>query len=308
MSMRVAMAAVLLTVGQAWSADQAWMTDFDAAKKAAAEQKKDLLVDFSGSDWCGWCKKLDAEVFSQAAFTDAALKTYMLVVLDFPMKPENKAKIPEAQQKRNAELQKEFSIRGYPSVLLMDASGKVYAKSGYRPGGPEAYLTHLADLRALRDARNELFAKARQPGLAPADKARALAAALEKVPEDMVGMYIGDMEEIVKTDADGKMGLRDQYQMVLLRRQARQALEAQDPKAALAVFDRIVGELKPKGEALQDVLFAKGEAFFMTNDKAALRTCLDEALAAAPESKVAPRIKATRDRFFPAAGEKPASK
>lgn len=308
MNMRAAIATVLLAAGQAWAAGGVWMTDFDAAKKVAAEQKKDLLVDFSGSDWCGWCKKLDAEVFSQAAFTDTALKTYVLVVLDFPMKPENKAKIPEAQQKRNAELQKEFSIRGYPSVLLMDATGKVYGKSGYRPGGPDAYLTHLTDLRGLRDARNELFAKARQPGLSPADKARALAAALEKVPEDMVEMYIGDMEEIVKTDADGKLGLRDRYQMVLLRRQARQAIEVQDAKAALAAFDRIVNELKPQGEALQDVLFAKGEVFFMTNDKAALRTCLDEALAAAPESKAAHRIKATRDRFFPAAGGTPPAK
>ena len=78
MKLRLWSAAVVLAAGGAWAAGDAWMTDFDAARKVAAEQKKDLLVDFSGSDWCGWCKKLDAEVFSQPAFLDAASKKSVL--------------------------------------------------------------------------------------------------------------------------------------------------------------------------------------------------------------------------------------
>ena len=65
-------------------ADAAWMTDFEAAKQKAAEEGKDLLVNFSGSDWCYWCKRLDNEVFSRAAFVSEAEKSFVFVLIDFP--------------------------------------------------------------------------------------------------------------------------------------------------------------------------------------------------------------------------------
>ena len=69
-----------------------WMTDFDAAVKKATAENKKLLVDFSGSDWCGWCIKLDEEVFSKQEFIDEASKQFIFVLLDFPRKKENIAK------------------------------------------------------------------------------------------------------------------------------------------------------------------------------------------------------------------------
>ena len=63
---------------------EGWVADFDVAVKQAREQGKHLLVDFTGSDWCGWCIKLHDEVFAKEAFLKAAQEKYVLVALDFP--------------------------------------------------------------------------------------------------------------------------------------------------------------------------------------------------------------------------------
>ncbi|HKX45793.1 MAG TPA: thioredoxin family protein, partial [Planctomycetota bacterium] len=122
-------------------ADGPWIADFDQAVAVAKQQGKDLFVDFTGSDWCGWCKRLDAEVFSHAAFLDAAQEDYVLVKLDFPHDEAVKALVPNPE--RNAELRDQYGVRGYPTVLLLTAEGDVFAQTGYREGGPELYVEHL---------------------------------------------------------------------------------------------------------------------------------------------------------------------
>lgn len=128
---------------QAQEDHEAWHTDFDQALKTAGESGKDLLVDFSGSDWCGWCKKLDKEVFSHEEFLNKVQENYLLVLLDFPR---NKT-VPNAE--RNQELSNRFKVKGFPTVLLLDPTGRPYARTGYQEGGPEAYLSHLAGLKEI---------------------------------------------------------------------------------------------------------------------------------------------------------------
>ena len=118
-----------------------WITDFAKAKEQAAAKSVPILVDFTGSDWCGWCIKLDKEVFSQAEFQEYAKDSLILVKIDFPRK-----KLPEAEASANKALEKQFNIEGYPTIVLVDATGKELARTGYRPGGPAAYVTHLKDL------------------------------------------------------------------------------------------------------------------------------------------------------------------
>jgi thioredoxin-related protein len=122
-----------------------WVGDFDEAVELARKQNKDLLVDFTGSDWCIWCKKLDKEVFSEQAFLDAAQKDFVLVALDFPHADDVKAKVPNPD--RNKELSEKYEIQGFPTVLLMNPDGEVYAKTGYRPGGAAPYVENLAEIR-----------------------------------------------------------------------------------------------------------------------------------------------------------------
>jgi len=119
-----------------------WLSDFEAAKKTAAEKKLPILADFSGSDWCGWCIKLDSEVFSKKEFKEFARDNLVLFLADFPRAKNQDEKI----KKQNAELMKKHEVQGFPTVLLMDAEGKVFARTGYERGGAAAYVEHLKKL------------------------------------------------------------------------------------------------------------------------------------------------------------------
>ncbi len=126
-------------------AHEGWIEDFDKAVTVAKEQKKDLLVDFTGSDWCGWCIKLNKEVFDHDVFREGIAANYVLVSLDFPRGEEPKSKVPNPE--RNQELKAKYAISGFPTILLMNSDGLVYGQTGYQEGGPEAYLKHIEELR-----------------------------------------------------------------------------------------------------------------------------------------------------------------
>ncbi len=125
-----------------------WETDFAKASARAQKEGKYLLMDFSGSDWCGWCMKLEREVFSQKAFQDYAAENLVLMLVDFPR---SKPQSQELKQ-QNAALALKCNIQGYPTVILMDPHGKVAGETGYQPGGPEAYVEHLKALIAKHKA------------------------------------------------------------------------------------------------------------------------------------------------------------
>jgi len=129
----------LLGLQASLSASEGWMTDFDAAKAKAAAENKPLLVDFTGSDWCGWCIKLKEEVFSQPAFQEYAEDELVLVELDFPQGKPQSAELKE----QNASLARQYGIRGFPTILILSPEGELIEKTGYRRGGAEQYVDHI---------------------------------------------------------------------------------------------------------------------------------------------------------------------
>ena len=119
------------------------MHDFEAAKAKAVKEGKPIFINFTGTDWCGWCIKLEKEVFTKKAFQDYAKENLVLVEVDFPKKKEQTAEL-KAQNKK---LDKEYGVEGYPTLYLLDATGKKLTEDiGYREGGPEAYVEHLKSL------------------------------------------------------------------------------------------------------------------------------------------------------------------
>ena len=118
-----------------------WTTDYKAALVQAKAQKKLVLLDFTGSDWCGYCKLLDNEVFTQQAFKDFADKNYILVTVDFPQQKQ----LPDDLKQQNDSLGKQFNIDGYPTLIILDADGKELGRQvGYSPGsGPDAVIAKL---------------------------------------------------------------------------------------------------------------------------------------------------------------------
>lgn len=121
----------------------AWMTDFVAAQKKAAAEGKDLFINFTGSDWCGWCQRLDKEVFSQKLFIYEAQKRFIFVKVDFP----RNSKLSDTLQSQNEKLAQRYEAQGFPTIILAAADGQPYAKTGYLEGGPMAYLQELAKLQ-----------------------------------------------------------------------------------------------------------------------------------------------------------------
>jgi protein disulfide-isomerase len=119
-----------------------WLTNLDAAKKIAEKENKAILMDFSGSDWCGWCMKLDKEVFSQPAFKDYAKENLVLLLVDFPRKKQLSATAKAANDK----LAEKYEVEGFPTIILADSKGNVIAKTGYLSGGAAAYVNHIKKL------------------------------------------------------------------------------------------------------------------------------------------------------------------
>jgi thiol-disulfide isomerase/thioredoxin len=118
-------------------ASDIWLTNYDAALKQAAADKKPLLIEFTGSDWCPPCKALTANVFEKPAFEDFAKANVVLVKFDFPRRKEQE----EALKATNQAMAKKYQVQGFPTVILVSSSGEEIArKVGYDGETPDSMI------------------------------------------------------------------------------------------------------------------------------------------------------------------------
>ncbi len=120
-----------------------WIEDYQLALNRAKNEDKVILINFTGSDWCKWCIKLVDEVFSHKEFADYAEENLVMLKIDFPT---TFKQLPEEEQIKRQQLQQQYGVRGYPTIILADAQGKVLGQTGYQPGGPENYVNHLKEM------------------------------------------------------------------------------------------------------------------------------------------------------------------
>ncbi len=120
-----------------------WETDVNKAIIQSSKTKKPLLMFFTGSDWCGWCVRLQKEVLTTSEFATWAKKNVVLVELDFP---KGKSQ-PEAIKKQNNSLQNTFGVQGFPTVFIVNVAKSgdkinfnALGKTGYVAGGPKSWL------------------------------------------------------------------------------------------------------------------------------------------------------------------------
>lgn len=116
-----------------------WMDNYDQAMQMASKDRKPVILYFTGSDWCGWCKKMDQEVFSSPAFAEEVGNKFVFVKVDFPMN----SKLPESVARQNAQLKQRYGVTGYPTVVIVDSQGGFIGETGYRSGGGKAYAQWL---------------------------------------------------------------------------------------------------------------------------------------------------------------------
>jgi protein disulfide-isomerase len=131
-----------------------WTMDLDAAKKLAAEKKLPILMDFSGSDWCGWCKVMEENVFTKPEWKTYAQENLVMVFLDYPR---DKSLVPGMYVERNDALKKEYGVTGYPTFVVLDDDGETELgrlKSG-RDKTPGSFQGELQQLFRYRPVEIE---------------------------------------------------------------------------------------------------------------------------------------------------------
>ncbi len=129
---------------QLQAADLTWLTSVPDAQARAKKESKLVLLNFTGSDWCVWCKKLDTEVFSQQEFADYARKNLVLVEVDFPAQK----KLAAALAKANDALKDKYKISGFPTLIALKPDGtQVWNQEGYLAGGPKAVIAKLDEAK-----------------------------------------------------------------------------------------------------------------------------------------------------------------
>ncbi len=125
-----------------------WTQDFAAAQKEAAAKKLPVLMNFTGSDWCGWCKLADKNIFSTDEWKKYAAEKLVLAWIDFP---KDKSKVPEAFQKRNEELSKKYDVHGYPTFIMLDSDGNELFRASTGRSSASEFIKQLDDEFAKAD-------------------------------------------------------------------------------------------------------------------------------------------------------------
>ena len=134
----LSMLLFIVTIGYS----QEWKTNFEVAKIEATNQNKNILLVFSGSDWCGPCIKLDRDIWKSACFMEFAKNNLILERADFPKKKQNQL-TPEIKE-LNQSLAEKYNKDGmFPLVVVVDKNGKVLGKTGYKNVSPQEYVNIL---------------------------------------------------------------------------------------------------------------------------------------------------------------------
>ena len=196
-----------VVVGMVSAESQAWLVDFKKAQARAQAENKHLLVDFTGSDWCKYCILLKEEVFSKPEFLEAAGKQFVFVEVDYPMRKQQSAEL----KAQNEMLKMRYNIMQWPTVLLMDSQGQVFARTGYVAGGPEYYLNHLNVILEEKQKREQAILEANT--LTGDARVKKLGEILESLMRAQV--ETGQQEilaMIKKADPEDKLGFVHTYE------------------------------------------------------------------------------------------------
>ncbi len=281
------LAAFSLLATTVFGAGDGWMTDFEAAKKKAATENKDLLVEFTGSDWCPPCKMLNENVFSKPEFVKNASEKFVLVALDFP----REKKLPAAEKAQNDKLIAHYGVEAFPTILLCDTNGLPYASHGFAQGGPSQYLASLTSKIPAKTKFKEAVAAAQK--LEGKAKAKALWSAINALEGVPVAMSFKSVLKSIETadPTDSKIaGIQMDADMAALK-------EGDDYKPLFAKFDTYLDATKLQGAEKQQIMTKKLDILYKMKDFDGMRRILNEIIAVDPESRVGKGLTGIKPRI-----------
>lgn len=187
-----------------------WTMDYEAASTLAKEKKLPLLLNFTGSDWCGWCKLMDQQVFAKDTWKTYAAENVVLVTLDFP---QDKSIVPEKYVERNNGLQQKFGVQGFPTYMILDSDGEtVIGQLGAgKDKTPEQFIEEFKGVIRMSESSIAAFVKANPD---KADAYQKAIAGYKKAKQDLTDwiatgpqrneennkIYAGHLEAISKAE------------------------------------------------------------------------------------------------------------
>lgn len=296
----VALSAAAVCISSSLAGGEGWTSDFEAAKKQAVEENKNLLIDFTGSDWCGWCIRLKEEVFDKDEFNKGIADKFVLVEIDFP---QDDSKLSEETKAQNEKLGEAYAVQGYPTIMLTDATGKPYAQTGYQEGGPEAYVEHLDELTGAQKTFDDKLAKAKE--LEGAAKAEALVAALDALDLDdgLIGKFYADIVEMIKTsDPEDSTGyvknIESDEKFAAFENKLNELGNGQKFDEALTLVEETLKSGDFDGERQQNIMFIKGILHAEKGDFDDALAAIDTAKEIAPDSEMAAHLDQVKERIL----------
>jgi protein disulfide-isomerase len=214
------------------AAAQQWTTNFAQALQASQRTGKPLLVNFTGSDWCGWCIRLKDEVFDKPEFKRWAAENVILVELDFPQRKSQ----PAALKTQNERLRAHYQPRGYPTILFLNGKGEVVCQSGYRAGGPKAWIEHA---QKIVDAAKPKPAEATSDFIAAHEQAAKSGKALMVILETRPAPANDRRVEELLSDVEFAELANARIEIVRLQKEGENAAPAEQIEAAEKLLDAV---------------------------------------------------------------------
>ena len=289
----------------AWALPQA--KDVNSAMPIAQKEGRDIMLEFTGKEWCPPCIHLRTKIMETAEFEKAVGDKYVLVEVIFPRLPSAVAAIPEEQRNANEKLLAHHRIEtGLPTVLLLDEKGLPYAQVAGARRTTADYLKELEAAAAVRATRDAAFARA--AGLQGMERATALAEGLNAVPENCRDKYTDVVNEINSLDPENTLG----YARVLTRHgnflKQKAALDAifQElrSKRSPEYYDDNIKALKKyletpdlEPELAQMAWRALGDTYVFQRRFKEVYESYKKAYEAAPDSRLAPRLKTAVEHY-----------
>lgn len=296
-----------------------WLTNFQEAKAKAVAEKKDIFLEFTGSDWCHWCIVMKKEILDKEEFVLAAKDKFVFVEIDFP----EKKKLDPEIKKQNDLLEKEYQVDGYPTMIHCDATGKPYATSGYDEGDTvEKYLKLLGEMTDVKKQRDEAFSSVEK---AKSNEERAdfmlaglmamddfivetyYAAELEKLAswnQQRANEYVSARKDAMAKKIAGKLAEEEEER---LHKLSEPFLQKVEPLIQAKKFDDAVAEWKTFNEASKEIPDQMKKFFLLdiqirqaiaNSDAEMIRSLCDTYASSYPDSFLAKNLEAVKASYI----------
>jgi len=274
-----------------------WFSDYDKAAATAAKEGKDLLLVFTGTDWIQICKVFYQNVLSSPDFSGPVAHKFVLVKLEYEKRPGG---TDPKTATRNRMLQSIYRVRGFPTVLLTDAKGRLYGINGYQPVAAKDYAGVIMAMYREKQKNFDLMATARS--LSGLEKAKTLSKGIPRLPGNLSArFYRPEMEAAIAADPDNASGAISTYRKLVAdvqyadeMAQLRQNVEW---SKMLKLSDKYISDQKLVGQTMQRVLMNKVAIYgHLKNNEGAVKTLL-KIVKVDPESKLGKNAQNVLDKY-----------